>query len=147
MKYRRLTLAELEPLKDDFVSFLAINKIDVDAWEKIKSKDIELAEKWIDQFSDIVFEKICVQAEYLQMIESDYHYYLHVRNESVITFRISVKDKINDIAMKTVSHLAENRSQIIFGLLNNGATIADGESFKSASILWAETVQENEKMD
>ena len=41
MKYRKLELAELELLRDEFVNFLAANTVTSQDWEKIKveSKD------------------------------------------------------------------------------------------------------------
>lgn len=66
MKYRRLTNEELEELQKEFVTFLASNQITASDWEKIKQSSPEKVEHLIGLFSDIVFEKILKQVEYLE---------------------------------------------------------------------------------
>ncbi|WP_236975225.1 DUF6495 family protein [Membranihabitans maritimus] len=66
MKYRRLRKDELEELKPEFVEFLASNQIEAKDWERIKKEEIEKAERLIDIFSDIVFEKILSSVHYLE---------------------------------------------------------------------------------
>lgn len=56
-KYRRLTIEELEQLKESFIRFLAAQSITADDWEKIQLEDKERQEALIDQFSDVVIEK------------------------------------------------------------------------------------------
>lgn len=66
MKYRRLYKEELEELESEFIKFLASNTVTADDWVKIKSDAPEKAEKLLDMFSDIVFEKILLNVEYLE---------------------------------------------------------------------------------
>lgn len=57
LRYQRLTNQELEELKDDFITFLASNTITGDEWAKLKAEEPSKAEKLIEIFSDIVYEK------------------------------------------------------------------------------------------
>jgi hypothetical protein len=66
MKYRRLAPDELAELEGEFIRFLAANSVTSDEWEKLKTETPEKAEGLIGIFSDIVFEKIVRQAEYLE---------------------------------------------------------------------------------
>jgi hypothetical protein len=54
MRFRRLSLDELENLKDHFVRFLAVMGVDAQEWERIKANDGERADALIDEFSDLV---------------------------------------------------------------------------------------------
>ncbi|MCO6479267.1 MAG: hypothetical protein J5I94_21710 [Phaeodactylibacter sp.] len=66
MKYRRLRQDELESLEKEFIRFLAANQVTADEWEKLKAEEPEKAEKLIGIFSDIVFEKVLSDVEYLE---------------------------------------------------------------------------------
>ena len=54
MKYQRLSNAELENLKDDFIRFIASQGIDADTWQKMKSTQLAQAEEIINIYSDLV---------------------------------------------------------------------------------------------
>lgn len=66
MKYRKLSLEELEELKDDFVRFLASNQVTAPDWEKLKTNDPDKAGTLIGLFSDMVFEQVFTRATYLE---------------------------------------------------------------------------------
>lgn len=66
MKYRKLSLEELEELKDDFVRFLASNQVTASDWERIKNDDPEKTGALIGLFSDLVFEQVLARATYLE---------------------------------------------------------------------------------
>lgn len=66
MKYRKLSLEELEELKDDFVRFLASNQVTAPDWERIKNDDPEKTGALIGLFSDLVFEQVLARAAYLE---------------------------------------------------------------------------------
>jgi hypothetical protein len=66
MKYRRLDKEELQEMETEFVRFLVANTVTGDDWIKIKAEDPERAEKLIELFSDIVFDKILSKAEYME---------------------------------------------------------------------------------
>jgi hypothetical protein len=66
MKYRRLNTEELAEVEKEFVNFLVSNTVTGADWVKIKAETPERAEKLIDLFSDIVFEKVLKKVEYLE---------------------------------------------------------------------------------
>src|SRR6056297_120456 len=67
MKYRRLTKDELSELKKEFVKFLAAHSIPAADWEKMKAEKPQVAENWLDRFSDFVFEKTLSDIDYLEL--------------------------------------------------------------------------------
>jgi len=68
MKYRRLSIQELETLEKEFVQFLASNHITATDWVKLKDTDLEKVEQLIGIFSDIVMEKTLNKLKYLEFI-------------------------------------------------------------------------------
>lgn len=66
MNYRRLTVEELENLREDFVRFLAAHQISAFDWEKMKTDESEKADAFLDQFSEGVFDSILKKVEYLE---------------------------------------------------------------------------------
>jgi len=66
MQYRRLTEAELDEVEPQFVRFLASNQITADDWEKLKTESPDKVERLIEIFSDIVFDKVLEDVNYLE---------------------------------------------------------------------------------
>ncbi len=66
MKYRKLTIEELQEMEQEFITFLSVHSISSDLWEEMKTKQPERTEQLIEQFSDIVFEKVLKNIEYLE---------------------------------------------------------------------------------
>lgn len=66
MKYRTLSLEELKELEKEFITFLSAQSITSDLWEEIKEKQADRAQLLIEQFSDIVFEKVISNIEYIE---------------------------------------------------------------------------------
>ncbi len=68
-KYRTLNKAELESLQKEFVEFLVTNGVTATDWELLKVEEPLKAEKMVDLFSDIVFEKVLSKVEFLRKTE------------------------------------------------------------------------------
>ncbi len=66
MKFRKLNKEELEEVRTEFIRFLVTNGITADEWEKMKDETPEKAERVIELFSDLVFEKVLKDIEYLE---------------------------------------------------------------------------------
>ncbi len=69
MKYRKLLREELDGVRDEFVQFLAANSITADEWDSLKTTDNEKAEKLIEMFSDIFWEKSLSNIRCVEMRE------------------------------------------------------------------------------
>lgn len=70
MKYKRLSIEELEALKDDFIKFLVVNGIEASMWESYKAKEPDMADGLIEKFSDFVWERIINKVSYLETIDT-----------------------------------------------------------------------------
>ena len=66
MKYDRLTREQFEELHKEFINFLAAQSITAAEWEEIKTTKPETAEEELDVFSDLVWEGVLNQAQFLE---------------------------------------------------------------------------------
>ena len=149
MKYRRLTTEQFEALHKEFINFLATQSITAKEWHSIKSDKPEVAEAEMDVFSDLVWEGVLNQVEFLENIAPKYLYLFKIKSESIAL--IGVKVDHNDIDLTTKNgfawlrdHLMDDRVEIfdaekpfdqdrllnIFELIEQGSHITKGELFK-----------------
>lgn len=68
MKYARLTKEQFEELHQEFINFLATQSITGDEWSDIKANKPEVAEQELDVFSDLIWEGVLSQVEFLEHI-------------------------------------------------------------------------------
>jgi hypothetical protein len=66
LSFRKLTEDELEELKDEFVQYLVANGVDADLWEQYKKDELEKADLFVQQFSNLVLQKSLEKVEYLE---------------------------------------------------------------------------------
>lgn len=147
-KYRVLTSEELRELEDEFIKFLVLNGIVADDWNKLK-KDPEKADRMIDLFSDVVFEKILREITHLA------HY-----SKSSIKIFFCAEDQIHLIGVDTedpsidftstadrtsiadpstadlkIYHASKaytpDREMELFNMLQNGSVKTDGKLYAS----------------
>ena len=67
MKYRLLDKEELLEMEAEFIRFLATRSIPGPDWEKMKTSDPKRVNDYLEEFSDLVFEKILLGVEFLEM--------------------------------------------------------------------------------
>ncbi len=67
MKYRCLRRDELEEVTEDFVKFLASNSITKEDWSRIKQDQPDAAQKMIELFSDIFWDKVLENLKWCQI--------------------------------------------------------------------------------
>ncbi|GGH71664.1 DUF6495 family protein [Phaeocystidibacter marisrubri] len=153
MKYRRLTKGEFEELHEEFIMFLSANTITGDDWKKIVSEDIETADKLMDMFSDIAFEKVLSSAKYVERVserevmsarfddaEAEM-IILRSTGESVIPANmpaLEMKKALESKAFELIKGSKKyrlEREQEMFQLLMQNAIISDGTLFKQLKSL------------
>lgn len=145
MKYQRLTSAELENLKEDFIRFMASQGIDAEAWQKLKADKIDEAEEIIEIYSDLVYDQALSKCNFLEHVSAKEFKAIQYKDEEAIVLGLKVKDNSNinlntDNFIKDVEQgLANNeievftatkkheklREQEMFDWLKNGAYMAN----------------------
>ena len=152
MKYRQLTKEQFEELHVEFARFLASQKIDAKEWKELKSKKPELAEEEMNVFSDVVWEQVLDNANFVE----------HFSKQSINLFktqktlveRILIKTDnpsidfqtkegiswlMNNASDKSLSYFyahknyAKNRNLEIFDLIEKGAVISKGDLYLSVA--------------
>lgn len=145
-KYRVLDTEELGAFEKEFVEFLVINSITADDWVKIKADDKERANKIISLFSDVIFEKLMRQTQYLISRNKNniacYHFQakqivlvgLETEDDNIDLLSISATSKIPESGVNIYNATKEYNKQReleMFEMLNTGAEISDGKLYKS----------------
>ncbi len=148
MKYKRLNKDELLKLEKEFIDFLVVNGITADDWIKIKADENEKAEAIIDQFSDVVWEGVLREVNYIEHRSKEAIYCFHCEAKQIHLIKLHSKDKSVDFLNKEdlkeaitspekfVVHKASKaynsvREIELFNLIRNGALISEGELFKT----------------
>lgn len=151
MKYRRLTPEELEPLKEEFLKYLLVANITPEAWEELKKQDNLQAEKHLDTFSDLVFDKILKDITFVDVInENRIETYQFLKEKALVyiienkrTGTQNLKElQLNKLDIESVEiskgekNIEENRETEVFRTLQKeNATISMGEIFKRVALM------------
>jgi len=150
MKYHRLSQDQLISVYKQFIIFLSSQGIDKKYWDIIKQQENEKANLLIDQFSDIVWEKIINECKFFTYSSKDQLFMFNSKKKtiSVIVLKCinkkiniqtnkgwnwilkNIKDK--DISIYRSSRkYPEERNTYIYKYLKKGAIISDEKKFKS----------------
>lgn len=154
-KFRRLRKSELEEVTNQFVKFLSVNGIDAGSWQKMKEEQPGQADKFILQFSQIVFSGVIEKIEYLvHRRPNDLRTYktgpdkiemrgILLDGQTSIDFTVTdlppqemfARMKAEGVSPKLYSaerkYLATGRDQDIFLIMEEGALIDNGELFET----------------
>lgn len=151
MKYRLLDKEELVEMEAEFIRFLATRSIPGPDWDKMKTTQPKRVKDLLEEFSDLVFEKILVGVEFLEMkISNDIKVFrcgkekielvgLSVEGAKEIDFTTdqSPKDMMAQFKKSGAQlklYQAEkaykgNREKELFAMLEAGCVISNGELF------------------
>ena len=148
MKYTRLSKEQFEALAEEFSKFLAVNSIDKVAWDNYKQQQDPKVDEILDNFSDLIWEKVLVQTMYLEHFSKHYIFLFKCLKDQVKS--IVIKHQNNEIDFLTssglqwmVQNLNSNQVEIIVGnkpfvrdrnlalfdLIQQGAMLSKGELY------------------
>lgn len=157
-KYRLLTKPELEELENEFVEYLIVNGITADDWVKIKDDDIDKAERIVELFSDVVFEKILRETLFMEFHSQSHVQAFQCLKDKMIVMGLKTEDPEVDFTDKAFLDKAmhqgaegikiysaeqaydDTRERILFEMSENGITLSDGKLFKQLSLVYASTI-------
>lgn len=149
MKYSRLTKEQFEELHPEFINFLASQSIDKAEWDIIKENKPEVAEQELDVFSDLIWEGVLTKAEYLEHFSKN-HIFLFQCFDTYVN-SIVLKSLVPEVDFLTKEGLqwlsdnmftetiemkigkkvfTEERNASIFGLIQQGAFLSDGQLYQ-----------------
>ncbi len=149
MKYERLTKEQFEELHQEFINFLATQSITAQEWEDIKANKPEVAEEELDIFSDLVWEGVLKNVQFLEHYSAQHLFLFHFLESDIQLIKVSVSRKdiditttegyrwlqanllTDDVELHQASKpLSADRNKDIFALIKQGANITKGELFQ-----------------
>lgn len=149
IKYSRLTKEQFEELHSEFTNFLASQAIDRKEWNDIKANKPEVAEQELDVFSDLIWEGVLNRAEFLEHFSKDYIFLFRCSDSFIHSIVIkSLDPEIDFLSRAGLEWLGDNmftdkvemkigkkpfsedRNASIFGLIQQGAFLSNGELYK-----------------
>ena len=153
MKYRVLTLAELEELEKEFIDYLVVNGITADDWIQIKKDEAHKADKIIGLFSDVVFEGVMRKVQFLDIITPKSVKTFQCLGDKMVLVGLDadpsstvdfISQSLSGIQQESGDLLSvytsekvytEEREIELFKMTQLGAVISDGHYFKSLCLL------------
>jgi hypothetical protein len=148
MKYQRLSKEQLEELHVEFINFLATQSITAEEWSDIKENKPQVAEEEIDIFSDLVWEKVLTNAQYLEHFSKDQIHLFELQDSEMCLIAVKVNNDAIDITTQegyqwlqgnllndevvfynASKHYSDDKNLDKFTLIQKGANITKGELF------------------
>jgi hypothetical protein len=149
MKYTRLTKEQFEALHKEFANFLATQSIDRNEWEEIKKVKPDVAEQELDVFSDLIWEGVLNQTDYLEHYSQNHIFLFHCEEELVRSIVLkSLNPEIDFMTVEGLKWMVDNlftdsmeihqghkkyemeRNSSIFDIIQQGAILSDGNLYK-----------------
>ncbi|MBW2962532.1 DUF6495 family protein [Mesonia aestuariivivens] len=149
MKYTRLTKEQLEELHQEFINFLATQSITAEEWQDIKKNKPSVAEDELDVFSDLVWEGVLNQAKFLEHFSKQQLFLFKIGEVKMTLVGVKVENETIDIRTKdgyrwlqdnllneavqiytSTKVITDDRNKDIFALMQQGASITQGELFQ-----------------
>jgi hypothetical protein len=148
MKYKRLTKEQFEELHQEFATFLATQSIDRKEWDAIKTNTPEVAEQQLDVFSDLIWDNVLTNAQYLEHFSKNHIFLFHCQEKLIESMVIkSLVTEVDFMAKEGMVWLSDNlftetvemhlgkkeyqeeRNSAIFNLITEGAILSDGQLY------------------
>ncbi len=148
MKYSRLTKEQFEALHQEFINFLATQSITAEEWQEIKTNKPEVAEQELDVFSDLVWEGVLNNTEYIEHISAQQMHLFHLDENHMHVIAVQIKNAINITTKEGFDWLRQNlmdddveflqakkdysddRNKDKFTLIQQGGVITKGDLYK-----------------
>ena len=148
MKYTRLTKEQFEEMQPEFINFLATQSITAEEWQQIKQEKPEVAEEELDVFSDLVWEGVLNNVEYLEHFSKQQLFLFHITEFEMNLIGIKIQNEAINILTKegyqwlrdnlmnedvtiytSQKPVSEDRNKDIFALVQQGANITKGDLY------------------
>ena len=150
VKFRVLTLDELQELEKEFVEFLVLNGITASDWLSLKENDPVTSVRMIELFSDVVFESILRKARFLEKRGKNYLHVFHCLPEELVLVAMETPN-VDDVdftnpdfisssmltppdslqVYTTSKPYGKERELELFDMLETGCVITDDKLFKA----------------
>ena len=148
MKYKRLTKEQFETLHQEFANFLASQSIDKKEWDEIKANKPEVAEQELDVFSDLIWEGVLTNSQFLEHFSKNHIFLFHCQEKLIQSIVLkALEPQVDFMEKEGLQWLSDNiftdaveihlgkkeyqdeRNKAIFDLIKEGAILSDGQLY------------------
>ena len=148
MKYTRLTKEQFEALHQEFANFLASQSIDKKEWDDIKTNKPGVAEQELDVFSDLIWEGVLTNAQFLEHFSKNHIFLFHCQEKFIDSMVLkSLVTEVDFMTKEGLQWLTDNiftdtveiltgkkayekeRNESIFDLITQGTILSDGQLY------------------
>ena len=151
-KYRLLNKEELQGLEKEFIDYLVLNGIPAEDWEKMKSDTPNSAQRIVDLFSDVVFEKILRGVKFLEIHEKKAVRSFSCGTEEIEMITMELEEESADftdpafiskamnnppsdlLIYKTDKPYSQERELEIFDMIEKGCLVSNGKLHETLEI-------------
>ena len=149
MKYHKLSEFQFHKMHLEFSVFLAAQGITKQDWDYIKLEKPETIDNYLNNFSDVVWEKILSDCKYLDFVTSDQVYLFETKENLANVIVLKIDYKLADLTIskgynKVLKSLQSDqvnlytssksyfpsRNKFIYNYLKKGAIISKGERYR-----------------
>lgn len=150
MQYHKLSEAQLNEMHEEFALFLAAQGINKTDWDQIKATEPHKIEAFLRTFSDMVWDKILTNCEYLEFSTADQLFLFKTKKQlvDVRVVKINSAAKIDLTTTKGFENMlsilntdqvdvfaasksySPSRNRFIYDYLKKGATLSKGERYR-----------------
>ena len=148
MKYKRLPKEQFEALHQEFANFLASQSIDKKEWDDIKTNKPGVAEQELDVFSDLIWEGVLTNAQFLEHFSKNHIFLFHCQEKFIDSMVLkSLVTEVDFMTKEGLQWLTDNiftdtveiltgkkayekeRNESIFDLITQGTILSDGQLY------------------
>ncbi len=149
MKYTRLTEEQFAELEEEFINFLATQSITGSEWQSLKEEKPQLAEEELDVFSDLIWEGVLTNVQYLENISAQHMHLFHCAEKEMNLISVKILNPNIDLGTEEgfawfrknwqsdfVEYLtaskaySADKNQDKFELIQKGAVITKGALYQ-----------------
>lgn len=149
MKYARLTKEQFEELHQEFIRFLATQSITAEEWKQLKKNKPEVAEGELDVFSDLIWEGVLQNVEFLEHFSKQQLFLFKIGSVTMELVAIKIQNEAIDIRTKegyqwlrdhlmkdevtiysSRKPIVDDRNKDVFALIQQGANITKGDLYQ-----------------
>ena len=149
MKYHKLSEVQFHEMHREFSIYLATQGITKEDWDQIKLEKPNTIDNYLNNFSDLIWEKILTGCKYMDFITFDQIYLFETKENLVNAIVLKIDSKLADLTTskgykKVLKFLQSDkvnlftsskkyfpsRNEFIYNYLKKGAIISKGLRYR-----------------
>lgn len=158
MKYHRLNQEQLNSMYHEFSLFLAAQSIDKKSWDSIKTSEPKRVGTLLDQFSDMVWERVLEKCAYLEWTDQQQLFLFESGAATINVFILKLSNpEVNSDTPEGWQWMLDHfftsevtlfqssksydgpRNLFLYDYIRKGAVISQGERYKQIATFFSKS--------